>query len=123
MHRPARQRRGERKEEQMKLVSAIIRPGKLQDIQDMLQSEGVERFTVVNVMGCGNQSGYTESYKNTTIEVNLLKKMKLEFEIPDEKVSTLIDQIIRLCRSGKIGDGKIFVMNIPKFFAAPAAQK
>jgi nitrogen regulatory protein PII len=102
----------------MKLISAIIRPGKLQDIQDLLRSEGVERFTVVNVMGCGNQSGYTESYKNTTIEVNLLKKMKLEFEVPDEKVRILTDRIIKLCRSGKIGDGKIFVMNIPKIFGA-----
>ena len=84
----------------------------------MLRNEGVERFTVVNVMGCGNQSGYTESYKNTTVEVNLLKKMKLEFEVPDEKVRTLIDQIIKLCRSGKIGDGKIFVMNIPQWCGA-----
>jgi nitrogen regulatory protein P-II 1 len=102
----------------MKLITAIIRPGTLQEIRDMLQSEGVEQFTVVNVMGCGNQSGYTESYKNTTIEVNLLKKMKLEFEVPDEKVRVLIDQIIKLCRSGKIGDGKIFVMNVPQSYGA-----
>ena len=80
----------------------------------MLRAEGVERFTVVNVMGCGNQSGYTESYKNTTVEVNLMKKMKLEFEVPDEKAPALIGRIINLCRSGKIGDGKIFVMNISR---------
>jgi nitrogen regulatory protein PII len=102
----------------MKLVSAIIRPGTLQDVRDMLRSEGVERFTVVNVMGCGTQSGYTESFKNTTIEVNLLKKMKLEIEVPDEKVRPTIDRLIKLCRSGKIGDGKIFVMNISECYGA-----
>jgi nitrogen regulatory protein PII len=98
----------------MKLVSAIIRPGKLQDLQDMLLNEGVDRFTVINVMGCGSQAGYTESYKNTTVEVNLLKKMKIEIQVADERVRSLIDRIITLCRSGKIGDGKIFVMNIPE---------
>jgi nitrogen regulatory protein P-II 1 len=98
----------------MKLINAIIRPGKLQDIQDMLLTEGIGRFTVVNVMGCGNQSGYSESYINTTAEVNLVKKMKLEFEVPDEKTPALIERIIKLCRSGKIGDGKIFVMNISR---------
>lgn len=96
----------------MKLISAIIRPGKMQDIQEMLRAESVERFTVVNVMGCGNQGGYSESGKNATVEVNLMKKMKLEFEAPDEKAPVLIGRIVNLCRSGKIGDGKIFVMNI-----------
>jgi nitrogen regulatory protein PII len=115
---PMHRSHGDRYEGTMKLITAIIRPGKLQDIQEMLRREGVERFTVVNVMGCGNQSGYTESYKNTTFEVNLLKKMKLEFEAPDEKVRSLIDQIITLCRSGKIGDGKIFIMNIPQRYGA-----
>jgi nitrogen regulatory protein P-II 2 len=102
----------------MKLLTAIVRPGKIQDVQDMLLDEGVERFSVMNVMGCGNQSGYTESYKNTNIEVNLLKKMKIEIEIPDQKVRPLIDRITQLCRSGKIGDGKIFVMNIPQSYGA-----
>jgi nitrogen regulatory protein P-II 2 len=98
----------------MKLLTAIIRPGKLQDIQDMILHEGVDRFMVVNVMGCGSQAGYTESFKNTTVEVNLVKKMKIEIQVADEKVRSLIDHIITLCRSGKIGDGKIFVMNIPE---------
>jgi len=100
----------------MKLVSAIVRPGTLQDFQVMLLDQGVGMFTVVNVMGCGSQSGYTESYRNTTVEVNLLKKMKIDMEVPDEKVSPLIDRIISLCRSGKIGDGKIFVTDIPEFY-------
>jgi nitrogen regulatory protein PII len=99
----------------MKLIAAIIRPGKLQDLQEILLDEGVDGLTVNNVMGCGNQRGYTESFNNTTIEVNLIKKMKIEIEVPDEKVRTLIEKIIKLCRSGKIGDGKIFVMNIPEY--------
>jgi nitrogen regulatory protein P-II 1 len=102
----------------MKLITAIVRPGKLQDIQGLLRSEDIGRFTVVSVMGCGCQSGYTESYRNTTVDVSLLKKIKIEFEVADEKVRKLIDGIMKLCRSGKIGDGKIFVMNISSGYGA-----
>jgi nitrogen regulatory protein PII len=99
----------------MKLVIAIIRPAKVSEVKDVLFEEKVERFVVTDVMGCGSQKGYTESYKNTTVEVNLIKKAKLEIEVADKKVRSVVQKIIAVCRSGRFGDGKIFVVNIPKY--------
>jgi nitrogen regulatory protein P-II 1 len=92
----------------MKMIIAIVRPKKLQDIQTLLVTVGIERFTVENVMGCGNQFGY--------VEVNLLKKIRFEIEIPAENVKDLVKEILDLCRTPRPGDGKIFVMNIPECY-------
>jgi nitrogen regulatory protein P-II 1 len=99
----------------MKLVIAIIRPTKLSEVKDVLLEEKVERFVITDVMGCGSQRGYTESYKNTTVEVNLIKKAKIEIEVSDKKVLSVVQKIIAVCRSGRFGDGKIFVVNVPKY--------
>jgi nitrogen regulatory protein P-II 1 len=99
----------------MKLVIAIIRPTKLSEVKDVLLEEKVERFVITDVMGCGSQRGYTESYKNTTVEVNLIKKAKIEIEVSDKKVRSVVQKIIAVCRSGRFGDGKIFVVNVPKY--------
>ena len=100
----------------MKMIIAIVRPKKLQDIQTLLVTVGIERFTVENVMGCGNQFGYAESGKQSAVEVNLLKKIRFEIEIPAENVKDLVKEILDLCRTPRPGDGKIFVMNIPECY-------
>ncbi len=99
----------------MKLVIAVIRPTKLPDVKDVLLDEKVEGFSVTEVMGCGSQSGNTESEKNSTVETNLLRKIKVEIEVPDKRVRPVIDKIAGVCRSGRIGDGKIFVLNVPLY--------
>jgi nitrogen regulatory protein PII len=95
----------------MKLIVAIIRPGKLSDVREALLDEPVESFTAFEVMGCGNQWGHTESEKNSTIESNLMKKVKIEIEIPEANARSVMNKIVTACRSGRIGDGKIFVLN------------
>jgi nitrogen regulatory protein P-II 1 len=99
----------------MKLVIAIVRPTKVAEVKDVLFEEKVDRFVVTDVMGCGSQKGYTESFKNTTVEVNLLKKAKIEIEVADKKVRSVVQKIIAVCRSGRFGDGKIFVVNVPTY--------
>jgi nitrogen regulatory protein PII len=96
----------------MKLVIAIIRPALLPDVKEVLFDEKVEGFSVTDVMGCGNQWGHTESEKNTTVESNLIRKIKIEFQVAGTRVRPVIDKIMRVCRSGRIGDGKIFVLNV-----------
>lgn len=98
------------------MITAIVRPKKLQDIQFLLVTENIERYTVENVMGCGNQWGYTEKGKKLAFEVNLIEKIKIEIEIPTANVGHLVKKIIKLCRTPRPGDGKIFVMNIPECF-------
>jgi len=100
----------------MKMITAIVRPKKLQDIQTLLVTENIERYTVEHVMGCGNQWGYAESGKKSAIEINLLEKIKVEIEIPAENVNRLVKKIMKLCRTPRYGDGKIFVINIPECY-------
>ncbi len=101
----------------MKLVVAIIRPGKLPDVKDALLDDDIEGFSATEVMGCGNQWGHTESEKNSTVESNLMKKAKIELEVPDASVKKVVERITGVCRSGRIGDGKIFVLNLAQTMA------
>ncbi len=98
----------------MKLVVAIIQPTKLPDVKKALLDADVRKMTVTNVIGCGQQGGYTESYRGSIIEVNLLKKVRLEIAVNENFVQPTVDAIIRGARTGKIGDGKIFVLDLPQ---------
>jgi nitrogen regulatory protein P-II 1 len=98
----------------MKMIIAIIQPTKLPDVKQALFEAGVGKMTVTNVIGCGQQAGYTESYRGSIIEVNLLKKIRLEIAVNDEFVKPTVDAIVKGARSGKIGDGKIFIMDLPQ---------
>jgi nitrogen regulatory protein P-II 1 len=98
----------------MKLIVAIIQPVKLPDVKKALFDAEVYKMTVTNVIGCGQQAGYTESYRGNIIEVNLLKKIRLEIAVNDNFVQPTVDAIIRGARSGKIGDGKIFILDLPQ---------
>ncbi len=93
----------------MKLITAYIQPHKLNDVKEELYKAEVYKLSVTNSLGCGQQKGYTESYRGVDIEVNLLKKTRLEIAVNEDFVQRTVDAIIRGARTGEIGDGKIFV--------------
>ena len=96
----------------MKLIIAYIQPHKLNDVKQELYRDDVYKMSITNSLGCGQQKGYHESYRGIDIEVNLLKKTRIEVAINDEYVKSTVDAIIRGARSGDIGDGKIFVISL-----------
>lgn len=96
----------------MKLVIAMIQPHKLPDVKQALFDADIHKMTVSNVLGCGQQKGYSETYRGVVHEINLLKKVQLEIAVNDNFVKPTVDAIIKGAKSGKIGDGKIFVMPI-----------
>ena len=98
----------------MKLIVAYIQPHKLQDVKQSLYKNEVFKMSVTNAMGCGEQKGYHESYRGVDFEVNLLKKVRLEIAVNEDFVDKTIDAIVEGAKSGQIGDGKIFVMNLEK---------
>ena len=98
----------------MKLIIAYIQPEKLSDVKQALYEAEVFKVSVTNAMGCGQQRGYTESYRGVEIEVNLLKKVRLEIAVNEGFVQPTIDAIIKGARTGEIGDGKIFVLDLPQ---------
>jgi nitrogen regulatory protein P-II 2 len=98
----------------MKLIIAIIQPEKLSDVKKALLEAEVHKMTALNVIGCGQQMGYTETYRGGRTEVNLLKKVELQIAVNDNFVKRTVDAIIKGARTGKIGDGKIFVLDMPE---------
>ncbi|NOY58077.1 MAG: P-II family nitrogen regulator [Calditrichaeota bacterium] len=93
----------------MKLIIAYIQPEKLNSVKQALYERKIFKISVTNALGCGQQKGYHETYRGAEIEVNLLKKVRIEIAINDEFVNPTIDGIITGARTGKIGDGKIFI--------------
>lgn len=96
----------------MKKIEAIIKPFKLDDVKDALNDVGVVGLTVTEVKGYGRQRGHTELYKGAEYVVDFLPKVKLELVVDDEVVAKVLDAIERAAKSGKIGDGKIFVLPV-----------
>jgi len=96
----------------MKLVIAYIQPHKLQDVKKALYKVEVYKMSVTNALGCGEQRGYHESYRGVDFEVDLLKKVRLEIAVNEDFVEKTIDAIIEGAKTGEIGDGKIFVLNL-----------
>lgn len=96
----------------MKLITAYIQPHKLTEVKQELFKSEIHKMSVTNALGCGQQKGFTESYRGVAIEVNLLKKVRIEIAVNDEFVQPTIDAIIKAARSGNIGDGKIFVSSL-----------
>lgn len=94
----------------MKLIIAYIQPHKLNDVKQELFKADIKKMSVTNALGCGQQMGYTESYRGVAIEVNLLKKVRIEIAVNDDFVKPTIDAVIRGARTGNIGDGKLFVL-------------
>jgi nitrogen regulatory protein PII len=101
----------------IKTITAIIRPTKFSDVKDALFAAGIELMTVTSVMGCGHQEGYEERWWNSSVEVNLLNRTRIEIVVPDEKVKPTMDVIVEKTRTGSMGDGKIFVMDVPQYMS------
>ena len=93
----------------MKLVTAIIKPFKLDEVREGLSEVGITCLTVTETKGFGRQRGHTELYRGAEYVVDFLPKVRVEVAISDDKVETVIEAIIKAARTGKIGDGKIFV--------------
>jgi nitrogen regulatory protein P-II 2 len=96
----------------MKLVIAIIKPFKLEDVRDALTAVGVHGMTVTECKGYGRQKGHTEIYRGAEYAVNFLPKLRIEVAVPSESADRVVDAIIGAAKTGQIGDGKIFVTGI-----------
>jgi nitrogen regulatory protein P-II 1 len=93
----------------MKKVEAIIKPFKLEDVKDALHEVGFEGMTVTEVKGFGRQKGHTEIYRGSEYTVDFLPKVKIELIVAEDRVQAAVDAIVKAAKTGKIGDGKIFV--------------
>jgi nitrogen regulatory protein P-II 1 len=96
----------------MKKIEAIIKPFKLEDVKDALSGMGVEGMTVSEVKGFGRQKGHTEIYRGSEYTVDFLPKLKIEVVIADAQASAAVDAIVKAAKTGKIGDGKVFVSSV-----------
>ncbi|MFK8026939.1 MAG: P-II family nitrogen regulator [Gammaproteobacteria bacterium] len=96
----------------MKLVTAIIKPFKLDDVREALTEQGIQGLTVTEVKGFGRQKGHTELYRGAEYVIDFLPKLKIEIAVPAERVNEVIEVITRTANTGKIGDGKIFITNL-----------
>lgn len=98
----------------MKLVTAIIKPFKLEDVRDALMKIGVNGMTVTEVKGYGRQKGHMEIYRGAEYAVNFLPKLRIEIGVPSDRANAVVDAIATSAKTGQIGDGKIFVTDIDK---------
>lgn len=96
----------------MKLITAIVKPFKLDDVRDALSEVGIKGLTVTEVKGFGRQKGHTELYRGAEYVVDFLPKVKIELAIDDDRVDAAIEAITQAANTGKIGDGKIFVTSL-----------
>ena len=96
----------------MKLITAIIKPFKLEDVRDALTKLGVAGLTVSEVKGFGRQKGHTEIYRGAEYTVNFLPKIKVEVVVPDDRADRVVEAIASTAKTGQIGDGKIFVIEV-----------
>jgi len=96
----------------MKLIEAIIKPFKLDEVKDALIELGIQGMTVIEVKGFGRQKGHKETYRGTEYQIEFVPKIKIEVAVPDQLLSQVIETIGRAAKTGSIGDGKIFVTNV-----------
>jgi nitrogen regulatory protein P-II 2 len=96
----------------MKLIMAIIKPFKVDEVREALTAAGIDGLTITEVKGYGRQKGQTEIYRGAEYAVNFLPKVKVEVVVPDELADRAVDVVQAAARTGKIGDGKIFVLNV-----------
>lgn len=96
----------------MKKIEAIIKPFKLDDVKEALTAVGVEGMTVVEVKGFGRQKGHTEIYRGSEYTVDFLPKIKIEVVLPDSQVEGAVAAIVKAAKTGKIGDGKVFIASV-----------
>ena len=107
----------------MKLIIAYIQPYKLKDVKQALYKAQVYKMSVTNALGCGEQQGYEESYRGIKFEVNLLKKVRLEIAVNEDFVDKTVEAIIEGAKTGQIGDGKIFVLDLNECIRIRTGEK
>ena len=107
----------------MKLIVAYIQPQKLNAVKQALYSKEIARMSITNALGAGQQGGFHENYRGVDIEVNLRKKVRIEIAVNDDYVEKTVDAIIEGARTGKIGDGKIFIYPIEECIRIRTGEK
>jgi nitrogen regulatory protein P-II 1 len=107
----------------MKKIEAVIKPFKLEEVKEALSEIGIEGMTVTEVKGFGRQKGQTEIYRGSEYVVDFLPKIKIEVVLGEEKVDEAVDAILKSARTGKIGDGKIFVLNVEEAVRIRTGEK
>ena len=107
----------------MKLIIAYIQPEKLTAVKQALYEKDVFKLSVTNALGCGQQKGYHETYRGADVEVNLLKKVRLEIAVNAEFADATVEAIIGAARTGNIGDGKIFIQNLEECIRIRTGEK
>ncbi|MBI2181680.1 MAG: P-II family nitrogen regulator [Deltaproteobacteria bacterium] len=107
----------------MKMVEAIVKPFKLDEVKDALTKAGIQGMTVEEVKGFGRQKGHTELYRGAEYSVDFLPKVKIQILVPDDKAATVVQVITDSARTGKIGDGKIFVTNVEEVIRIRTGEK
>ncbi|HXM98551.1 MAG TPA: P-II family nitrogen regulator [Candidatus Dormibacteraeota bacterium] len=100
----------------MKKIEAIIQPSKLESVKEALREVGVEGLTATDVRGHGRQKGHTETYRGREYTVDLIPKVKLEIVVPDSLLNATVNAILKTAKTGKIGDGKIFISTVDNAF-------
>ena len=98
----------------MKMIMAVIKPFKLDDVREALSAHGIAGITVTEVKGFGRQKGHTELYRGAEYVVDFLPKVKLEVAVTDEQVEQVVEAIVKAAGTGKIGDGKVFVYDLER---------
>ncbi len=107
----------------MKLIIAIIKPFKLDEVKEALNKVGVDGMTVTEVKGFGRQKGHTEIYRGSEYTVDFLPKVKLEIAVSDEKVPAVVKAVLKSAKTGKIGDGKIFISPLEEVIRIRTEEK
>jgi nitrogen regulatory protein PII len=107
----------------MKKIEAIIKPFKLEEVKDALSEVGVDGMTVSEVKGFGRQKGHTEIYRGSEYTVDFLPKIKVEIVLPDSRAEAAVEAIVKAAKTGKIGDGKIFVTNVAEAIRIRTEEK
>jgi nitrogen regulatory protein P-II 1 len=107
----------------MKQIETIIKPFKLDEVKEALTKIGIEGMTVTEVKGFGRQKGHTELYRGAEYSIDFLPKVKIQILTPDEKVAQIVETVVRVARTGKIGDGKIFVTPVEEVVRIRTGEK
>jgi nitrogen regulatory protein P-II 1 len=107
----------------MKLITAYIQPERLTAVKQALYEREVYKISITNALGCGQQKGYHETYRGADIEVNLLKKIRIEIAVNDDFVEPAVNGIIAGAKTGKIGDGKIFITTLDECIRIRTGEK
>lgn len=107
----------------MKIVMAIIKPFKLEEVRDALTAVGVHGLTVTEVKGYGRQKGHTEIYRGAEYAISFLPKLKIEVAVPADLAESVVDAIVASARTGQIGDGKIFVSSLEQAIRIRTGEK